>query len=415
VNDLPAGWVWTDLAHVCSSITDGDHQAPPQVPLGVPFLVIGNVRNNVVDFTGCRHVPPEYFESLNPIRRPTKDDVLYTLVGSYGIAVLVEDSKPFCVQRHIGIIRPSPKISARFLALVLSSRAVFDQASKFATGTAQLTVPLAGLRRIRIPLPPRPEQERIVEAIEVQFSRLDFGIAALERMRQNLMRMRTAVLDAAVNTLSTPTVPARDLFRWASGKRMPSSGGDGPFPAFGGNGITGRCNEALTSSDTLVIGRVGAQCGNVYLTDGPAWVTDNAIYVSDSRQSVSLQFAALVFQAAHLRERAGGTGQPFVNQTILNDVKFPVVTLEKQSEIVRYQKYHDAGISALLEYTERVGRRSKRLRSAILAAAFAGKLAPQNITDEPATVLLERIKAEQASSNSRNRKNPYKPRAKVHV
>src|SRR6185437_5656747 len=113
-----------------------------------------------LDFADCRHVPPEYYDSLNSIRRPQKDDILYSLVGSYGISVLVKDDTPFCVQRHIGILRPSPEISSSFLALALSSRAVFDQATRYATGTAQLTVPLSGLRRIRIPLPPRPEQER---------------------------------------------------------------------------------------------------------------------------------------------------------------------------------------------------------------------------------------------------------------
>ncbi len=199
MNDLPTGWARTELAQVCTSITDGDHQAPPQVPLGIPFLVIGNIRTQQLDFTDCRHVPPEYFESLNPVRRPQKGDVLYSLVGSYGISVLVKDDSPFCVQRHIGILRPSPEISSAFLALALSSPAVFDQATQYATGTAQLTVPLSGLRRIRVPLPPRLEQGRIVAAIEEQFSQLDAGVAALERVRRGLKRLRAAVLQVAAD------------------------------------------------------------------------------------------------------------------------------------------------------------------------------------------------------------------------
>ena len=48
--------------------------------------------------------------------------------------------------------------------------------------------------RVEFPVPPLAEQERIVAAIEEQFSRLDAGVAALERARQNLKRMRAAVL-----------------------------------------------------------------------------------------------------------------------------------------------------------------------------------------------------------------------------
>lgn len=159
MNDLPTGWTWTDLAHVCTSITDGDHQAPPQVQSGIPFLVIGNIRSESLNFTDCRHVPLEYYESLRATRRPEKGDVLYSLVGSYGISAPVKHDTPFCVQRHIGILRPSLKVSSAYLALALSSPAVFEQATQYATGTAQLTVPLSGLRRIRIPL--SPVQNRI--------------------------------------------------------------------------------------------------------------------------------------------------------------------------------------------------------------------------------------------------------------
>jgi type I restriction enzyme S subunit len=211
MNDLPTGWTWTDLAHVCTSITDGDHQAPPQVQSGIPFLVIGNIRSESLNFTDCRHVPLEYYESLRATRRPEKGDVLYSLVGSYGISVPVKHGTPFCVQRHIGILRPSLKVSSAYLALALSSPAVFEQATQYATGTAQLTVPLSGLRRIRIPLSPRPEQDRIVAAVEEQFSRLDAGVGALEAVRRNLKRMRASVLQAAITGALSPGVEDRPL------------------------------------------------------------------------------------------------------------------------------------------------------------------------------------------------------------
>ncbi len=162
---LPEGWMPANLQALCQSIADGDHLPPPKADAGIPFLVIGNVRNEKIDFSGCRHVLEEYYNNLNPIRRPRKGDVLYTLVGSYGIPVLVEDNQQFCVQRHIGILRPSNEINSTFLYWILGSRWVFDQASKRATGIAQKTVPLEGLRNILIPLPPIAEQNRIVTRV----------------------------------------------------------------------------------------------------------------------------------------------------------------------------------------------------------------------------------------------------------
>jgi type I restriction enzyme S subunit len=113
---------------------------------------------------------------------------------------------------------------------------------------------------------------------------------------------------------------------------------------------------------------------------------------------VSLPFAALVFQAARLRDRASGTGQPFVNQRILNEVEFPLVDFEGQARAVeRYHSFQEA-VSVALDSLRKVEQRSTRLRSSILAAAFSAKLIPQDPNDEPASILLDRIAAERASS-----------------
>jgi type I restriction enzyme, S subunit len=135
----PPGWAIAPLQSVCTSVTDGDHLPPPKAPSGIPFLVIGNIRSRSIDFKDSRFVPSEYYEALDPIRRPRQGDLLYTLVGSYGIPVLVRDDRPFCVQRHIGVLRPSKHIDVYFLAYALESQWVFDQASVIATGIAQKT------------------------------------------------------------------------------------------------------------------------------------------------------------------------------------------------------------------------------------------------------------------------------------
>lgn len=85
----------------------------------------------------------------------------------------------------------------------MASDNVFKQATAVATGTAQLTVPLAGLRRIAIPLPPIAEQERIV----AEADRHLFLASELEaEVDANLSRARAlnhAVLQKSFNTGNT--------------------------------------------------------------------------------------------------------------------------------------------------------------------------------------------------------------------
>ena len=163
------------LKNLCTSISDGDHQAPRKSETGVPFLVISDVNKGVIDFDNVtRWVPESYYQSLKEIRKPCQYDILYTVTGSYGIPVIVNDNKPFCFQRHIAIIKPNRSlIDHRLLAFYLESPQILKHASDVATGTAQKTVSLSSLRNFEISVPPLKEQHEIVRRVEQLFAYAD--------------------------------------------------------------------------------------------------------------------------------------------------------------------------------------------------------------------------------------------------
>jgi type I restriction enzyme S subunit len=446
VSDLPKGWVWAGLAQVCTSITDGDHQPPPQVSVGIPFLVIGNVRGQVIDFAGCRYVSSAYFESLNPIRRPQKGDVLYTLVGSYGISVLVKDDKPFCIQRHIGIIRPSREIDPSFLALAMSTHAVFDQASRCATGTAQLTVPLSGLRRINIPFPPRPEQDRIVAAVEEQLSRLDAGRALLERVQHNLDRMRYVILDGLLSGSNGQTWKSVALGEVLERGRYGTStkcayDGTGPPVLRIPNIQSGELDlrDLKHAIDPGVdLGRSIVARGDVLIvrTNGSRSLIGRAAVVPAQDQALSFasyliqlkvnrvllnpQYLVAALAAPKVRmlvERLAATtaGQYNISLDKLRSLKIPLPPLEDQITLLAVANHRLSVIAAVESDLASALRRHERLCSSILTAAFAGRLTRQDPRDEPASVLLDRIAVERAASNGDRRGRGTTPRTKVGV
>ncbi len=165
----------------------------------------------------------------------------------------------------------------------------------------------------------------------------------------------------------------------------------GAIPVLGGNGPNGLHDSSLVDVPTLVVGRVGAHCGNVHLTVGPAWVTDNAIFASTIDPVVDVKYALLLFRAANLNSSAGGSGQPFVNQTTLNETAFPLPDLKEQHEIVRLVGSASSWLDKIAAEQARAAHLLPKLDQAILAKAFRGELVPQDPKDEPAAVLLERI------------------------
>jgi restriction endonuclease S subunit len=155
------------LTELATDITDGDHMPPPKVEQGLPFITIGNIdkQTRAIDFSDTFQVPREYFDGLKANKKPMRGDVLYTVTGSFGIPVLVEDDKEFCFQRHIGLIRPKADVDSTWLHYLLQSSQVFKQAADGATGTAQKTVSLKVLRNLQVPKISPTQQSAHVETL----------------------------------------------------------------------------------------------------------------------------------------------------------------------------------------------------------------------------------------------------------
>jgi len=100
-------------------------------------------------------------------RRYEIGDILFTVTGSIGIPVIVDTDEPFVFQRHIAILKANESlILSKYLLYTLGSEQIQKQALNVATGTAQLTIPLGGLRNFQIQLPSLEEQKEIVRRAE---------------------------------------------------------------------------------------------------------------------------------------------------------------------------------------------------------------------------------------------------------
>lgn len=185
------------LADLATDITDGDHMPPPKAPSGVPFITIRNIdkRTREIDFADTFMVSREYFDRLKSNKNPEKGDVLYTVTGSFGIPVLVNEHRDFCFQRHIGLVRPKPEVSSEWLYYLLMSPQVLRQANDGATGTAQKTVSLKLLRNFQVPRIPLPLQHETVaklNAVSKETQRLEAiyqqKLALLAELKKSLLQ-----------------------------------------------------------------------------------------------------------------------------------------------------------------------------------------------------------------------------------
>ena len=169
------------------------------------------------------------------------------------------------------------------------------------------------------------------------------------------------------------------------------------YPCYGGNGIRGYVNVQNHNGDYPIIGRQGALCGNIKRATGKFYATEHAVCVSTFAHT-DITWVCFFLTALNLNQYATATAQPGLAVANINRVLFPVPPIAEQERIttrlLKVLPMADAyGVKekALQDYNKDF---PVQLKKSILQEAVQGKLVPQNPSDEPASVLLERIRAE---------------------
>jgi type I restriction enzyme, S subunit len=282
------------------------------------------------------------------------------------------------------------------------------------------------IKELPLPLPPIAEQERIVTAIEEQFSRLDAGMAALEQAHAKLNRLRYHGILSLIQG-SGQRECLGDVAEVRLGRQRSPRNHTGPnmYPYLRAANVTWNgldlsdvkemnfsraemSTYALKAGDVLVAEASGSasEVGKPAIWDGsiPNCCFQNTLLRLRSNHLTPdyLYYVLLALARSGAFARASkGVGIHHLSKGGLTKLEVEVPPIATQQALVGAIRDQQERLSdvekALVIAVKRVGR----LRASILSAAFSGKLVPQKLNDESATVLLDRIASQQASSNGR--------------
>lgn len=311
-------------------------------------------------------------------------------------------------------------IERQFLELFLRESRTRKKIDEMKTGISDSGLNLTHdrFRTLSIPLPPLAEQKRIVAKIEELFSELDAGEESLRVARLQLGVYRQSLLKQAFEGKLTGgwrTLKVGEIGRIETGTTPPTANpknydGDLPFlkPTDLEQGrFVRKAREHLSEAGqeharvlpmgSVLVTCIGATIGKTGLAQLPC-ATNQQINSISPNEEVLPEFAYYQVISPRFQEQiktnASSTTLPILNKSKFCVLPFVVCSLPEQREIVRLLDEQFEVIERNEREIDAALRRSEALRQSILKKAFTGQLVLQDPTDEPASVLLARLRAQ---------------------
>ena len=203
------------------------------------------------------------------------------------------------------------------------SRPEFDRYARFKShGSVREIMDWDEMCKVELPVPSIEKQRSIVKAYNTITDRIELK----RKINDNL----EAVLAASHSKMffskdTSEHSKLGELMTFGNGKSRPKT--DGPIPVYGGNGVLSYTNHH-NIENAVLIGRVGAYCGSVYLEQGICWVSDNAIFAK-SKITKDEFFDYFLLKRLNLFNHHVGTGQQLLTQEILNNIEVPKPVTEQ--------------------------------------------------------------------------------------
>ena len=282
-------------------------------------------------------------------------------------------SGKYWVNNHAHILKFDDMVTQRFVEHFFESIPL----DEYITGAAQPKLNQRALNSIPIPVPPLAEQQRIVCILDEAFEGIATAKANAEKNLQNARALFESHLQSVFTQRGEGWVekPLEECFRLKSGDGLTSKAmNGGSFPVFGGNGIAGMHDAFNLSGDNVIIGRVGALCGNARHITEKIWLTDNAFRIVDRRFEFDGAFLTYLLNFRNLRSLARQAAQPVISNSSLKDLLLRFPGIVEQKKIA-------AQLESLSEETQRLATIYERklaalddLKKSLLHQAFSGQL-----------------------------------------
>ncbi|HEY62853.1 MAG TPA: restriction endonuclease subunit S, partial [Anaerolineae bacterium] len=223
----------------------------------------------------------------------------------------------------------------------------------------------------------------IVAILDKAFAAIDQAKANAEKNLQNSRELFESYLNKVFANPGEDWEEKKlgECFRLKSGDGLTAKNmkQEGNIPVYGGNGIAGYHHEYNLSGSNVIVGRVGALCGNARHINENIWLTDNAFKVLDYKFEFDNSFLTYLLNYKNLKSYARQAAQPVISNSSLQNVRlqFPHSLIEQKQIVEKLDEISSESKNLEKVYQQKLAD-LEELKKSILQKAFDGQLTRNN-------------------------------------
>lgn len=373
------GWEIKKLAEVCDVIGGGTPSKKNSKFYNGDILwaTVRDMKAEIISDTEFK-ITEEAVKKSSTNIIPKGNVIIATRVGLGKVCVIEKDT---AINQDLrGVVPKKPKqLDNRFLFQWFKSisHLIVDEG----TGATVQGVKLPFIKDLPIPIPPLPEQQRIVSILDEAFAAIAKAKANAEQNLKNAKELFESYLQGVFENGKWETKTLNQISENLDSKRVPITKNkrkSGDIPYYGASGIVDYVADYLFDEDLLCVSEDGANLlartyPIAFSISGKTWVNNHA-HVLKFPNIITQKFVEVYINSIRIDDYVSGMAQPKLNQAMLNKILISLPPLKEQQTIVRQLDALRAETQKLEAVYQQKITDLEELKKSILQKAFAGEL-----------------------------------------
>lgn len=324
-----------------SDVRDGTHDSPKYVEKGYPLITSKNLTDmGTLDFSNVSYLKQDDFDKINQRSKVDIGDILFGMIGTIGKPVRI-DRDDFAI-KNVALIKEKGLIKNDYLIHYLHTPTINKQFANNQDGGTQKFIALDKIRKLKIKMPSRKEQEKIVSL----FNLLDKKIELQSKKIEDLKLFKLSKMNMIFKNANSK-ITLKDICIIEKGKQVNSEFllDTGKYYMLNGGILpSGYLDDYNTEENTITISEGGNSCGFVKYNKEKFWCGGHCYKILNSKINNVYLYQLLKYNENKIMDLRVGSGLPNIQKKDLENFKFEIHNDINQKKIANYLNNFDKKI-----------------------------------------------------------------------